>query len=47
MKSRIIQSELDVMDVLRAAPLVAYLAGADGLSQADIAELETLIANMK
>lgn len=31
----------------RAAPLVAHLAGADGLSQADIAELEALIANMK
>jgi len=31
----------------RAAPLVAHLAGADGLSKDDIAELEALIANMK
>ncbi len=31
----------------RAAPLVAYLAEGDGLSDSDIAELEALIAEMK
>lgn len=31
----------------RAAPIVAHLAEGDGLSDADIAELEALIAEMK
>ena len=31
----------------RAAPLVAHLAIGDGLSQADIAELEAIIAELK
>jgi predicted transcriptional regulator len=32
---------------VRAAPLVAHLAQGEGLSDADIAELEALIAEMK